>query len=258
MTPVLAFDIETVPDCAGIRRLHDLPADLPDHDVAEIAAQKRRVQTGNDFLPPHLHRIIAIGCVLREGESVQVFSIGEPERDEPATIQKFFDGIEKYTPQLVSWNGSGFDLPVLNYRTLMCGGSAMKFWDQGDDDRDFRYNNYVNRYHTRHIDLMDVLAMYQPRNSAPLDDVARLAGLPGKLGVGGPAVWAAYQKGEIRRIREYCEGDCANTYLLYLRFQRQRGILADAEYRKECELMRAVLQAADKPYWREFLALWKT
>ena len=61
MTPdSSAFDIETVPDVAGIRRLHDLPEDLPDHDVAELAAQKRRVQTGNDFLPPYLQRVIVI------------------------------------------------------------------------------------------------------------------------------------------------------------------------------------------------------
>ncbi|TMI36402.1 MAG: 3'-5' exonuclease, partial [Betaproteobacteria bacterium] len=118
MTPVLAFDIETIPDCAGIRGLYDLPADLPDADVAELAFQKRRVSSGSDFLPPHLQRIIVIGCVLREGDGVQVFSIAEPERDEPAILQKFFDGIDKYTPQLVSWNGTGFDLPVLNCRTL--------------------------------------------------------------------------------------------------------------------------------------------
>ncbi len=258
MTPILAFDLETVPDCAGIRRLYDLPPDLPDHDVAELAFQKRRVQTGSDFLPPHLQRIVVIGCVLREGDGVQVFSIGEPERDEPATIRKFFDGIEKYTPQLISWNGTGFDLPVLNYRTLLCGGQAAKFWDQGEDDRDFRFNNYISRYHARHLDLADVLAMYQPRNSAPLDQVAQLAGLPGKLGVGGAGVWSAYLKGEIRSIRDYCEGDCANTYLLYLRFQHQRGILTEAQYKKECALLRSVLEAADQPYWREFLSLWKT
>jgi predicted PolB exonuclease-like 3'-5' exonuclease len=258
MTPILAFDIETVPDCAGLRQLYSLPDDLPDNDVAEIAFQKRRVQTGNDFLPPHLHRIVTIGCVLREGSGVQVFSIGEPERDETATIQKFFDGIEKYTPQLVSWNGSSFDLPVLNYRTLLCGGCATKFWDQGGDDPDFKYNNYVNRYHSRHVDLMDVLGMYQPRNSVPLDQIAQLAGLPGKLGIGGPAVWAAYLKGEIKKIRDYCEGDCANTYALYLRFQRQRGILTQAQYEHELALLRSALEATGKPYWREFLSLWKT
>ena len=78
MTPILVFDIETVPDCAGIRKIYDLPAELTDQDVAEVAFQKRRAQSGNDFLPPHLHRIVTIGCVLREGEGVQVFSIGEP------------------------------------------------------------------------------------------------------------------------------------------------------------------------------------
>jgi len=144
--------------------------------------------------------------VLREGDNVQVFSIAEPERDEPAIIQKFFDGIDKYTPQLVSWNGTGFDLPVLSCRTLLCGGGAVKFWDQGEDDRDFRYNNYVNRYHARHLDLMDVLAMYQPRNNVPLDEDG--AGSPASR---ASSAWAEplcgkqYRKGEIRRIRDYCE-----------------------------------------------------
>jgi predicted PolB exonuclease-like 3'-5' exonuclease len=259
MTPILAFDIETVPDCAGIRKLYDLPADLPDSDVAEIAFQKRRVQTGgSDFLPPHLQRVVAIGCVLREGDGVQVFSIGEPERDESATIQKFFDGIDKYTPQLVSWNGGGFDLPVLSYRAMMCSGCAAKFWDQGEDDREFKFNNYIGRYHSRHLDLMDVLAMYQPRNNAPLDDFARLAGFPGKLGIGGAEVWPAYQRGEIKAIRDYCEVDVVNTYLLYLRFQVLRGVSQKDHYERECELLRATLEKQNTPHWREFLTLWKT
>ena len=93
MTPILAFDIETVPDVAGLRRLHDLPADLPDNDVAELAFQKRRVQTGNDFLPPYLQRVIVISCVMRTDDGVQVFSIGEPDVAEGAAIQRFFAGI---------------------------------------------------------------------------------------------------------------------------------------------------------------------
>src|SRR5258708_25212961 len=112
MIPTLALDIETVPDCPGIRKLYDLPGDLPDHDVAEIAFQKRRVQSGgSDFLPPHLQRVIVISCVLRNDEGIKVFSIGEPDAAEPVAIQRFFDGINKYLPQLVSWNGRGFDVP---------------------------------------------------------------------------------------------------------------------------------------------------
>jgi predicted PolB exonuclease-like 3'-5' exonuclease len=256
MTPVLAFDIETIPDCAGIRRLYDLPAELGDEEVAEVAFQKRRARTGSDFLPPHLQRVLVISCVLRSEDGIQVFSIGEPERDERAAIQKFHDGLDKLVPQLVSWNGGGFDLPVLNYRGLALGVCAARFWDQGEDDRDFRYNNYVNRYHARHLDLMDVLAMFQPRNNAPLDEVARIAGFPGKVGMDGSAVWGAYRAGRIAEIRAYCEADSANTYLLYLRYQCLRGVLDEANFARECALLRGVLEASDTPQWKEFLARW--
>lgn len=256
MTPVLAFDIETVPDCAGIRRLHELPEALSDMEVAEIAFQKRRTQTGSDFLPPHLHRVIVISCVMREGEQLRLWSIGEPEHDERAAIQRFHDGLERYTPQLVSWNGGGFDLPVLNYRGLACGVSAPRFWDQGEEDREFRFNNYVSRYHTRHLDLMDVLAMYQPRNNAPLDEVARLAGFPGKIGSHGSAVWDQYRAGDLQGIRDYCEADCANTYLLFLRFQLLRGLWSLEAYRRECALLRELVERRGEPHWREFADRW--
>ncbi|MGH8720389.1 MAG: 3'-5' exonuclease [Burkholderiales bacterium] len=254
--PVLAFDIETVPDVDGIRRLYDLPASLAPREVAEIAFQKRRTQTGSDFLGPQLHRVAVISCVLREGEGIKIFSIGEPDASEKEAIQRFFDGIEKRVPQLVSWNGGGFDLPVLNYRALVHGVAAPKFWDQGEDDRDFRFNSYIGRYHARHLDLMDVLAMYQPRNNAPLDEVAQLAGLPGKIGVGGAQVWPAYLDGRIAEIRDYCEADTANTYLLYLRFQKLRGALTAAQYEKECALLRGTLEQLKAAHWREFLARW--
>lgn len=256
MTPILAFDIETVPDCAGLRRLYELSESLPDADVAEIAFQKRRAQTGHDFLAPTLHRVLVISCVMREESGIRVWSIGAPEEDERATIQRFFDGIERYTPQLVSWNGGGFDLPVLHYRGLMQGVHAARYWEQGDDDRDFRYNNYVNRYHARHTDLMDVLAMFQPRNNAPLDDVARLAGFPGKLGMEGAAVWSNFQDGEIQGIRDYCEADAANTYLLFLRFQYLRGVFSLEHYRRECALLRAFVEKQPGAHWAEFLKRW--
>ena len=256
MTPVLAFDIETIPDCAGIRRLYELPDSLSDAEVAEVAFQKRRTQTGSDFLPPHLQRVVVISCVMREGDQVRIWSMGEPEQDERTAIQRFQDGLERYTPQLVSWNGGGFDLPVLNYRGLVAGIRAQRFWDQGEDDRDFRFNNYVSRYHTRHLDLMDVLAMYQPRNSAPLDEVARLAGFPGKIGGHGSAVWEQYRAGDLKGIRDYCEADCANTYLLFLRFQLLRGVWTEARYREECGMLRKLVSQSSGPHWREFLDRW--
>ena len=114
MTPVLVFDIETVPDVEGLRRLLDLNAEMPATDVAELAFARRRETTGNDFLPLHQHRVVAISCALRDRDSFRVWSLGESGESEKILIQRFFDGIEKYTPQLVSWNGSGFDLSLIH------------------------------------------------------------------------------------------------------------------------------------------------
>ncbi len=253
MSTVLAFDIETIPDVAGIRRLYDLPADLPDAEVAEIAFQIRRTRTGSDFLPPQLHKVAVISCVLRSDEGIKVFSLEGQEAD---VIRRFYEGVEKFVPQLVSWNGGGFNLPVLNYRALIHGVAAPTFWETGDENRDFRYNNYISRYHTRHLDLMDVLAMYQPRNNAPLDEVAQLAGFPGKIGIGGAKVWETWLAGDVARIRDYCEADTANTYLLFLRYQLLRGLFTRAAYEKEIQLLRSHLKGLDKPHWREFLQLW--
>ena len=240
--PVLVFDIETIPDVAGLRRLNDLSDDLSDAEVAELAFQQRRARTGNDFLPLHLQRVVTISCVLRARDTFRVWSLSEPEQPEGEIIQRFFDGIEKFTPQIVSWNGGGFDLPVLHYRGMLHGVTAPRYWDLGDgdyaDSRDFKWNNYISRYHIRHLDLMDLLALYQPRANAPLDELAKLMGFPGKLGMDGGKVWDAWQAGRIAEIRDYCETDVVNTYLVYNRFRRLRGELTAEEERTEIAFVR--------------------
>ena len=256
MTPILAFDIETVPDVAGVRRLRPGLAGLPDGELAQRVFDERREKTGSDFLPLHLHRVVAISCAFRDDQGFRVRSIGQPDDDEARLIQAFFATVDRYTPQLVSWNGGGFDLPVLHYRGLMHRVHAGRYWQLGDDDRDFRYNNYISRYHLRHTDLMDLLAMYQPRASVPLDDFARLCGFAGKLGMDGSKVWGAYQAGHIEQIRNYCESDVVNTYLVYTRFQRMRGVLDDAGCRAEEEFVWQTLTGLDLPHWREYLAAW--
>ena len=255
-SPVLVFDIETIPDVAGLRKLYGTDAEVSDRDVAAMAFQLRRQTSGHDFLPLHLHRVIVISCALHEGESFKVWSLGGNGDAEGDIIQRFFDGIEKYTPQLVSWNGTGFDMPVLHYRGLIHAVRAPRYWDTGEDDRDFRYNNYISRYHMRHCDVMDLLALYQGRAVAPLDDIAQLLGLPGKLGMDGSQVWDAFQAGRLAEIRNYCETDVVNTYLVFLRFQAMRGALTTEAYGARCELVRATLGGSAEPHWREFLSHW--
>ncbi len=261
MVPILAFDIETIPDVEGLRRLHGLAGSVSDANVAQMAFQLRRQATGSDFLPLHQHRVIVISCALRERDGFRVWSLGSAGESEGELIQRFFDGVEKYTPQLVSWNGGGFDLPVLFYRGLIHGVKAARYWDMGEgdyrDSRDFRWNNYISRYHTRHLDLMDLLALYQPRATAPLDEIAQLLGLPGKLGMTGADVWEAFQAGRIGDIRAYCEADAANTYLLFLRFQLMRGMLDHKQYAAESDVVKTTLGKSHEPHWKAFLERWR-
>jgi predicted PolB exonuclease-like 3'-5' exonuclease len=253
----LVFDIETVPDVELGRRLYDL-ADLSDAEVAKAMAAKQKQARQTDFLPPPQQRVVAISVLLRSRDAFKIFSLGDEQSQERELVQRFFDGLERYTPTLVSWNGSGFDLPVLAYRALRHGVNAHRYWEVGEADRDFRYNNYLSRYHWRHIDLMDVLSGYGASGRASLETVAQLIGLPGKLGVGGANVWAAYQRGELAAIRDYCETDVLNTYLIYLRFQLTRGELDPVSYQKEIEVVEAKLAESDRPHLKEYLELWKT
>ncbi|WP_132260235.1 3'-5' exonuclease [Paucimonas lemoignei] len=256
MTPIMVFDIETIPDVDGLRRLHGHPADMSDAEVAELAFAARREKTGSDFLPHHLHRVAAISCVFRDKEGFRVRSLGTPEDGEAKLVGDFFRVIDRYTPQLVSWNGGGFDLPVLHYRALLNGVAAPRYWEMGNEDRDFKWNNYISRYHTRHLDLMDLLAMYTGRANAPLDDLAKLCGFPGKLGVDGSQVWTLCQEGRLKEIRDYCETDVVNTYLMYCRFQMMRGDMSYDAYAYELELVRSVLSKIDSPHWSEYLDAW--
>ncbi len=104
---------------------------------------------------------------------------------------------------------------------------------------------------------MDVIAGYQPRGRAPLDEVATMLGFPGKMGMSGDKVWAAYQDGEIQRIRDYCETDVLNTYLVFLRFEHMRGHLDDDALEREYGLVRDVLEASEAEHFRAFLDAWR-
>jgi len=253
----LVFDIETVPDVALGRRLHGL-ADLPDEQVAKAMFGLRRQDTGRDFLAHEQQRVVAISCALRSGESLKLWSLGEVGSGEAELIERFFDGIEKFSPDLVSWNGTGFDLPVLHYRALLAGVQAPRYWETGDGDSAFRYNNYLSRFHWRHLDLMDVLAGFQSRGRVSLQNAACLLSLPGKLGLSGGEVWDAYCRGDLLGIRRYCETDVLNTYLIYLRFELLRGRFTRERYAEEVERVKSMLRAGKEPHHTEFLSAWET
>ena len=123
-----SFDIETVPDVEFGRNYFDL-GDLDDEKVATAMTFKRQQETGSEFLPLHQHRVVAISVALRTGDSFRVWSLGDEDADEADIVRRCFDGIDKYAPDLGSWNGSGFDLPGWHYRALRHGLRAPRYWE---------------------------------------------------------------------------------------------------------------------------------
>lgn len=251
----MAFDIETVPDIEAGRKLYALDG-LSDEDVQKAMAFMRAQKTGSEFMPLHLQKVVAISVALRSGNDFRVWTLGDEDSSEADIIQRFYKGIERYLPDLVSWNGSGFDLPVLHYRALKHGISARQYWDMGQENREFKFNNYLSRFHWRHVDLMDVLAGFQPRGRAPLDEIAVMLGFPGKLGMSGDKVADCYLAGEIKKIRDYCETDVVNTHLVYLRFEHMRGNLDDEGLQRELDIVRTTLVESNTPHLLEFAAAW--
>lgn len=253
----LVFDIETVPDLDGGRRLFGLEG-LQDADTAAAMFHLRRQETGNDFLRLHLQRVVAISAVYRSHDKIAVWSLGDEKSDEKALIEKFFHLIDRYSPTLISWNGSGFDLPVLHYRAMVHSVACPRYWDTGNDDKNFKWNNYLSRYHERHTDLMDLLALYNNRAYVPLDQMASLLGFPGKMGMSGDKVWDAFHAGNIKGIRDYCETDVLNTWLVYLRFALIRGQVSAEGCELELQLVKEYLKREGHPHFLAFLREWES
>lgn len=238
MTAALVFNIKTIPDTDGLCTLYDFPQNTPAEDIANIALHQQRQQNGTEFLPLHLQRICAISCALREGKTFKVWSLCDVDASEVDIIQDFFAVLKQYKPQIISWNGTAFDLPALNYRALIHGINTTDY----------------SAFSVDHLDLTANLSLFNHTGNVPLNDLAKLCGFPGKLGVAEINTWNTYKAGGIDLVRHDCEADVLNTYLLFLRFQWMRGQLSRAIYDTEIELVRDRLTT---PQWLAFLAAWK-
>ena len=238
MTPILTFDIATLPDVAGLRRLQGLDNQVSDHEVAEMAWQLRRQQIGSDLLPPHLQRVVAISCTLRREHSFKVWSLGTADESEASLLQRFFDGLEKLAPQLVTWNGNDFALPVLHSRSLIHGVSSPHYWAQ--------------RASERHHVLQDSLGLHHAH--IPPQQLLPLLGLPVQTDMDSLQRWQAWQNGQLAALHQQGECNAIGTYLLYARSQRLRGLLTPDGWQQECALVRHALQ--DHPHLHAYLAAW--
>ena len=213
----LILDIETIPDSDRWQR----------PDLAN---------GGEAFPPTWAHRIIVIGCLwLGHDYRLKRFGVVGGEPGEPAAdagsdlrerhlLEEFSRFVGRARPVLVTYNGRSFDLPVIVMRSL-CHAIALPWYYR---DRDVRY-----RYSAEgHLDLCDWLAEHGAARAGKLDAIARLIGLPGKLGVDGSQVEGLYRAGQLASIQSYCLADVAQTALLFLRFRLLQGQLTPDAYRE--------------------------
>jgi 3'-5' exonuclease len=237
---VIVWDLETVPDLRGFATANDLVG-RSDSDVLEAIGDK---------FPKHIyHSIVCIGALVahREQTCWVVDALGAPhvgERTEKQLISSFVDKIAELSPQLVTFNGNSFDLPVLRYRAMVNEVSAPGL----------SVRPYFNRYTEDALDLCDALSSFSPQAKATLNELCRVMGLSGKPdAVDGGEVHRYFLDGKIKEIAQYCETDVANTYRLWLRYELFRGRLSNAGFQASEAYLHDFIKVRSnaKPYLTE-------
>ncbi len=217
----------------------------------------------NPFPRQPFHKVVAISFLEADlerdgsGEAYllrELRSGGETGFDEETLLKGFFQHFERLKPRLVSYNGRGFDLPVLKYRAMKYGISAPWLHQGGD-----KWNSYTSRYSSDwHCDLLEVLSEYGASARVKLDEVCSVMGFPGKFGVDGSKVASMYDDGRIQEIRDYCETDVLNTYLVYLRVMHHKGTLSNEAYnRGVADIVSLIeVEGEKRPHLAEFMDAW--
>jgi hypothetical protein len=247
--PVIAFDIETVPDPEVGRRLLGLSGS--DDSVIREMVRLRLEETGGQSEYPQApwHRVVAICASMLGPKSgrVEIRSFGQ-EGDERSILEGFFSTLrnDKAAPRLVSWNGTGFDVPVMRYRSMLHGVTAPPFYR---NEGEFRFRNYQNRYHDLHLDLMDVLSGYGASSRVGLANWSRTLGLPGKPFVERP-IYDHVLHGELPRVVEYCKLDTLETLLAFLIYAHHVGDVNEEDLRKHVASIRTYIGTLPFEGWR--------
>ena len=210
--PYLIFDIETIPDLATGRMLYGIDI-ADDNDALQALIAMRQAEAGNDFMRLPLHKVACLSFLWVENGHFTLRSLSLDTMSESEILTTFLRAFKK-NPTLISWNGTGFDLPVLLYRMTHHKLNAQALANAGIG----RYD-YLNRYSEKHIDLMEKFTFGAWNNKQKLDTIANLCGFAGKGDIDGSQVVPMVQNGEWEKLTTYCESDVLNTWLIYLRWQ---------------------------------------
>jgi predicted PolB exonuclease-like 3'-5' exonuclease len=228
---ICIFDVETIPDVELIKKSFDITASS-DYDISLEAFKIQEEKSGSSFLPITYHKSVAISAVICD-EYGQFEKVNTIEGDtEEELLRKFLSFIDKKSPKLVSFNGRGFDLPMLMLRAMKYNISCHGFFDNSSPSQNkTKWDNYRYRFNERfHIDLMDSISEFGAVRGLNLDTICAMVGLPGKYDVHGDQVVDLYYNNEITQIKEYCESDVLNTYWLYIKYEVLKGNILINDY----------------------------
>lgn len=210
-SPILVFDIETIPDVETGRRLYPTLKDLDDADALSALTALRQAEAGTDFMRLPLHKVACLSFLWFDGVSFRLKSLSLETMSEDQILATFLRAFDK-KPTLVSWNGAGFDIPVIMYRAMHHKLSAPALFNPAIKP------DYLYRYGEMHIDLMDKMSLYNGYQRQKLDTIASLCGFAGKGDIDGSQVVPMVQAGDWQKLTTYCESDVLNTWLIYLRW----------------------------------------
>lgn len=221
----LIFDTESIPDGRLLAKVKYADEGVgPDEAITRAQTEAReRSLSGSDFLPVTFHIPVAT-CVLRVGGDFslqQLTSLDSPHFRPRKIVEAFWSGVNYYRAKdsngikLVTFNGRGFDLPLLEL-------AAFRYGCCGKD----HFANSRRRYECWHFDVMDWLTNFNAfRLVGGLNLLSKLLGKPGKISVQGHQVYEMYQAGKIQEINDYCMFDTLDTYFVFLRTRVMTGEL---------------------------------
>lgn len=255
----LIFDVETIGDGELIQRVKYPEVDMSPREATDRFRRELLEDTGRDVLPATfvVPVSVAVGKVAPDFQLLDVAVLDPPEFRPEEIVRRFWQGWLHYQrPTLVTFNGRGYDLPVMELGAYRWGISIPAWFNV--ESRNWEQSR--NRYNVdAHIDLQDFFSNFGAvRMSGGLNLLANLITKPGKSGIDGSQVQDLYDDGQVERINEYCRCDVLDTYFVFLRSRVLMGRLSLAEERELVELARTMLkeQSEQCAAFREYLANW--
>jgi 3'-5' exonuclease len=235
--PFAIFDIETRIDKHLLNQVFFAGDGIDDEEAYQRFRGDPRNRSG-DFMPTTLHRpiSIALGRVGDDYLLATVESLALDNYSEARLVAEFWRQIEAFSGTLVSFNGRGFDLPVLELAALRDGLTLRHYFDETAPQ------SLRARQGGRHYDLYDLLCNYGAASlRGGMDLLLKLIGMPGKVVMDGSRVQDCYEAGRLDEIHRYCRSDVLQTYFLFLRVELMRGRIDEARYDAACAAATPIL-----------------